>query len=52
MLRFDIAPVDSNAYRLVATVNFSLAAVYLFTPYQWVALIVMLPRRWVPSDPV
>ena len=42
MLRFDIAPVDSNAYRLVATVNFSLAAVYLFTPYQWVALIVML----------
>ena len=42
MLRFDIAPVDSNAYRLVATVNFSLAAIYLFTPYQWVALIVML----------
>ena len=39
MLRFDIAPVDSNAYRFVATVSFLVAAVYLFTPYQWVAVI-------------
>lgn len=40
MLRFDISPVDSNAYRFVATVNFSLAALYLFTPYKWVAFII------------
>lgn len=39
MLRFDIAPVDSNAYRFVATVSFLVAAVYLFTPYQWVSAI-------------
>lgn len=42
MLRFDIAPVDSNAYRLVATLNFSLAALYLFSPYPWVAVFIML----------
>lgn len=42
MLRFDIAPVDSNAYRFVATVSFAVAAIYLFTPYKWVALILML----------
>ena len=42
MLRFDIAPVDSNAYRFVATVSFSVAAIYLFTPYQWVSLILAL----------
>ena len=39
MLRFDIAPVDSNAYRLVATVSFSVAALYLFTSFQWASLI-------------
>jgi hypothetical protein len=37
MLRFDIAPVCSNAYRLQALVNLSIAALYLFTPYKWVA---------------
>ena len=26
MLRFDIAPVDSNAYRFVATTSFAIAA--------------------------
>ena len=42
MLRFDIAPVDSNAYRFVATVSFTVAALYLFTPYQWVSLILAI----------
>lgn len=42
MLRFDIPPVDSNAYRFVATVNFALAGLYLFTPYKWVALFIAL----------
>ena len=42
MLRFDIAPVDSNAYRFVATVSFAVAAIYLFTPYKWVSLILAL----------
>lgn len=37
MLRFDIAPVCSNAYRFQATLSFLIAAVYLFTPYGWVA---------------
>jgi hypothetical protein len=39
MLRFDIAPVCSNAYRLVATVSFLVAAIYLFTPFKWVAAV-------------
>jgi hypothetical protein len=39
MLRFDIAPVCSNAYRFQATMSFAIAAIYLFTPYQWVALL-------------
>ncbi len=39
MLRFDIKPVDSNAYRFVATMSFAIAAIYLFTPYKWVAFI-------------
>jgi hypothetical protein len=42
MLRFDIAPVDSNAYRFVATVSFTVAALYLFTPYKWVSLILVI----------
>lgn len=32
MLRFDIAPVCSNAYRFQATMSFAIAAIYLFTP--------------------
>lgn len=39
MLRFDIAPVCSNAYRFQALTTFALSAVYLFTPYQWVAAL-------------
>ena len=39
MLRFDIAPVCSNAYRFQAAMSFTLAALYLFTPYLWVAFI-------------
>ena len=39
MLRFDIAPVDSNAYRFLAAMSFTIAALYLFTPYKWVSLI-------------
>ncbi|SDH07433.1 DUF4395 family protein [Propionivibrio dicarboxylicus] len=42
MLRFDIAPVDSNAYRGVATLSFIVAALYLFSPYPWVALVLAL----------
>ena len=42
MLRFDIAPVDSNAYRFVATASFAVAALYLFTPYKWVSLILAI----------
>ena len=39
MLRFDIAPVCSNAYRFQAAMSFAIAALYLFTPYKWVAFI-------------
>ncbi len=39
MLRFDIAPVCSNAYRIQAAVTFMVSAAYLFTPYQWLAVI-------------
>ena len=39
MLRFDIAPVCSNAYRFQATMSFAIAAIYLFTPYKWVAFL-------------
>lgn len=39
MLRFDIAPVCSNAYRFQAAMSFAIAAIYLFTPYRWVALL-------------
>ena len=38
MLRFDIAPVCSNAYRLQALMSTAIAAIYLFTPYKWVAI--------------
>lgn len=39
MLRFDIAPVCANAYRFQAAMSFSIAALYLFTPYKWVAFL-------------
>ncbi|HAG74735.1 MAG TPA: DUF4395 domain-containing protein [Thauera sp.] len=39
MLRFDIAPVCSNAYRFQAAVTLAVSAIYFFTPYQWVAII-------------
>ena len=39
MLRFDIAPVCSNAYRFQAAMSFAIAALYLFTPYQWVSIL-------------
>lgn len=39
MLRFDIAPVCANAYRFQAAMSFAIAALYLFTPYRWVAFL-------------
>lgn len=42
MLRFDIAPVCSNAYRFQATMSFTIAALYLFTPWKWVAFILAI----------
>lgn len=42
MLRFDIPPICANAYRIQALVSFIVAAVYLFTPYQWVSLMLAL----------
>lgn len=42
MIRFDIAPVCSNAYRLQATMSFIIAALYLFTPYKWVSIFLAL----------
>jgi len=39
MLRFDIAPVCSNAYRFNAAVTLAVSALYFFTPYKWVAII-------------
>lgn len=42
MLRFDIAPVCSNAYRFQATMSFAIAALYLFTPYKWVAFLLAI----------
>lgn len=41
MLRFDIAPVCANAYRLIAAITFVVSAVYLFTPYQWTAVVLL-----------
>ncbi|MDR1995876.1 DUF4395 family protein [Azonexus sp.] len=42
MLRFDIPQVCSNAYRLQAAMSFAIAALYLFTPYRWVSLLLVL----------
>lgn len=42
MLRFDIAPVCSNAYRFQAAVTLTVSALYFFTPYKWVAIILAL----------
>lgn len=39
MLRFDIAPICSNAYRFQAAMSFAIAAAYLFTPYQWLSAL-------------
>jgi len=39
MLRFDIAPICANAYRFQAAMSFGIAALYLFTPYKWVAFL-------------
>ncbi len=39
MLRFDIPPVCSNAYRLQAATSFAIAAVYLLTSHGWVAFL-------------
>jgi len=39
MLRFDIAPVCSSAYRFQAAMSFAIAALYLYTPYQWVSVL-------------
>ncbi len=39
MLRFDIPPVCANAYRFQAAMSFAIAALYLFTPYRWVAFL-------------
>lgn len=42
MLRFDIAPVCSNAYRFHAAVTLAVSALYFFTPYKWLAVILAL----------
>lgn len=42
MLRFDIPHVCSNAYRLQSAMNFTIAALYLFTPYRWVSLLLVI----------
>jgi len=39
MLRFDIAPICANAYRFQAAMSLTIAAIYLFTPYKWVAFL-------------
>lgn len=42
MLRFDLPPICANAYRIQALVSFTVSALYLFTPYQWVSIILAL----------
>ncbi|MCL2635317.1 MAG: DUF4395 domain-containing protein [Betaproteobacteria bacterium] len=42
MLRFDIPQVCGNAYRLQSAMNFTIAALYLFTPYRWVSLLLVM----------
>lgn len=39
MLRFDIAPICANAYRVQAAFSFTIAALYLFTSYRWLAFL-------------
>ena len=41
MLRFDIAPVCANAYRLQALLTFLVSLAYLFTPYRWLAFVLV-----------
>lgn len=42
MLRFDIPPVCSNAYRIQALVTFIVSALYIWTPYGWASAILAL----------
>lgn len=42
MLRFDIPPVCSNAYRIQALVTFIVSALYLWTPYGWASAILAI----------
>lgn len=42
MLRFDLPPVCSNAYRVQAAITFIVSAAYLFTPYRWLAVLLAL----------
>lgn len=42
MLRFDLAPVCSNAYRLQAATTLLVSLLYLLTPYGWVAAFLMV----------
>lgn len=46
MLRFDIPPVCANAYRLQAVMSFVIAALYLFTPYQWISALLAFGGLW------
>lgn len=39
MLRFDIPPICASAYRFQAAMSFSIAALYLFTPFKWLAFL-------------
>ena len=39
MLRFDLAPVCSNAYRIQAATTLLVSLLYLFTPYGWAAAL-------------
>ena len=42
MLRFDIPPVCSNAYRVQAVVTFVVSALYLWTPYGALSIVLAL----------
>ena len=41
MLRFDIAPVCANAYRLQALMTFLVSLAYLLTPHGWLAFVIV-----------
>lgn len=42
MLRFDIPPVCSNAYRFQALTTFIISALYLWTPYGWASALLVV----------